>query len=142
MRKAKRTSDTTAACVCSTWSGSGVATLASVREEIALNTGADYRGKVTVASLSAEVSSVLGVDFPNLSYVAAVVGKRSQAFPQLVSRGACAKHVLGAGESMCLRHGRRCSLRDSPPINVLVADGVVDLQQLVAALKAPTRAIG
>ena len=140
-RKAKRSSANAVACVCSAWSGSGATTLASLREEIAKSTGADYRDKITVASLSAEVSSVLGVDFPNLSYVAAVVGKKGQAAPQLASRGVGAKHVYVVGEPMCLRHGCRCSLSDSAPIDVLVADGVEDMHQLVAALKIPASAI-
>ena len=139
--KAKRSSATAVACVCSAWSDSGAATLASLREEIAKSTGADYRDKITVASLSADVSSVLGVDFPNLSYVAAVVGKKGKASPQLASRGVGAKHVYVVGEPMCLRHGCRCSLSDSAPIDVLVADRVEDMHQLVAALKIPACAI-
>ena len=102
--KAKRSSATAVACVCSAWSDSGATTLASLREEIAKSTGADYRDKITVASLSADVSSVLGVDFPNLSFIAAVVGAKEKAVVQLVSRGG-AKHVYVVGESMCLRHG-------------------------------------
>ena len=119
--------------------GGSPTTLAAVRDDIAKSTGAGYRDKINVASLSADVSSVLGVDFPNLSFVAAVVGTKEKAVVQLVSRGG-AKHVFVHGESMCLRHGCRCSLRDSGPIDVLVADGVEDMDQLVAALKVPASA--
>ena len=130
--------------MCSAWSDSGVATLVSLREHVAKGVGADYRAKITVASFSADVSTVLGLGgvFPNMSYVVAVVSKRSQAGPQLVSRGVCAAHVFIAKESMCLRHGRRCSLVDCAPIDVLVADGAVDLHQLVAARSAPASFIG
>ena len=126
--KTKRSSATAASCVCSAWSGNSAATLASLREEIAKSTGADDRESFTVASLSADVSSVLGVDFPNLSYVAAIVGAKEKEIPQLVSRGAGAKpakHVYVLGEPMCLRHGYRCSLRDSP-IDVLNWDKPVE----------------
>ena len=140
--KVKRSSDAAVACVCSAWAHSGATTLVSLREEIAKSTGADHRDKITVASLSADVSPVLGVEFPNLAYVAAVVANKSKASPQLVSRGVGAKHVFVVGESMCLRHGCRCSLRDSAPIDVLVADGVEDMHQLVAALNTPASAIG
>ena len=133
--KTKRSSATASACVCSAWSGGGT-TLAALRAEIAKSTGADYRDKITVASLSAEVSSVLGVDFPNLSFIAAVVGAKDQAVAQLVSQGG-AKLVYVVGESICLRHGCRCSLRDSGTIDVLVADGVEDMDQLVALLRFP-----
>ena len=143
--KTKRKSATAASCVCAAWSDNSAATLASVQEEIAKSTGAvddDDNNKITVASLSAEVSSVLGAGLPNLSYVAAIVGTKDRAIPHLVSRGAVAKpakHVYVLGEPMRLRHGCRCSLSD--PIDVLVADGVVDTKQLVAALKVPASAI-
>ena len=113
---------------------SDATTLATLREEMAKSTGADGHDKIAVASLSAEVSSVLGVDFPNLTYVAAVVGKRGEAVPQLVSRAAGAKHVFEVGESMCLRHGRRCSLSECPPIDLLVADSVVDTKMLATTM--------
>ena len=132
--KAKGSSAAAAACVRSAWSESGATTLPSLREEMAKSTGADWRDKIVVASLSAEVSSMLGVDFPNLSYVAAVVGKKGEAVPQLVSRAVGAKHVFEVGESMCLRHGRRCSLSDCPPVDVLVADRVVDLKMLATTV--------
>lgn len=136
--KTQKNSATAAvACVCSAWSGSDATTIASLREEIAKSIGADYNDKITVASFSADVSVVLGVDFPRLSYVAAVVGAKDKAAPQLVSRGVGAKHVYVVGEPMCLRHGCRCSLSDCAPIDVLVADGVEDTQQLVAALRLP-----
>ena len=128
--KAKRSSAAAAACVRSAWSVSGATTLASLRDEIAKSTGADGHDKIAVASLSAEVSSVLGVNFPNLTYVAAVVGKRGEAVPQLVSRAVGAKHVFEVGESMCLRHGRRCSLSECPPVDMLVVDSVVDPKML------------
>ena len=131
--KTTRSSATAVECVNSAWSGNGAATLASVQDEIAKSIGADYRDKITAASLSADVSSVLGVDFPNLCYVAALVGAKDKALPQLASRGVGAKHVYVVGEPMCLRHGCRCSLSDNAPIDVLVADGVEDMQQLVAA---------
>ena len=132
--KAKRIRAAAAPCVRSAWSEGGATTLASLREDAAKSTGAEWRDKIVVASLSAEVSCVLGVDFPNLSYAAAVVGKKGEAFPQLVSRGIGAKHVFEVGESMCLRHGRRCSLSDCPPVDVLVADRVVDLKMLATAV--------
>ena len=81
-------------------------TLASRRDEIAKSTGADSRDKIVVAPLSVEVPFVFGVDLSNLSYVAAMVWKKSEAVPQLVSRPLGAKHVFEVGESMCLRHGR------------------------------------
>ena len=123
-----------AACVRSAWSENGATTLASMRVEIAQSVGADWRDKIVVASLSAEVSSLLGVDFPNLTYVAAVVGKKVEAVPQLVSRVCSAKHVFEVGESMCLRHGRRCSLRYCDPIDVLVADRVLDVKMLATTV--------
>ena len=132
--KAKRRHAAAAACVRSAWSVSDATTLATLREEMAKSTGADGHDKIAVASLSAEVSSVLGVDFPDLTYVAAVVGKRGEAVPQLVSRAAGAKHVFEVGESMCLRHGRRCSLSECPPIDVLVADSVVDSKMLATTM--------
>ena len=134
--KTKRSSTTAVTVVCSAWMGGSPTTLAAVRDDIAKSTGAGYRDKINVASLSADVSSVLGVDFPNLSFVAAVVGTKEKAVVQLVSRGG-AKHVFVHGESMCLRHGCRCSLRDSGTIDVLVADGVEDMDQLVALLRFP-----
>ena len=69
-----------------------------------------------------------------MTYAAAVVGKRGEAVPQLASRAVGAKHVFEVGESMCLRHGRRCSLSECPPIDLLVADCVVDSKILTAAV--------
>ena len=71
--------------VRSTWSESGVTTLASRRDEIAKSTGADSRDKIVVAPLSAEVPSVFGVDLSSLSYVAAMVWKKR---PSTCSRSA------------------------------------------------------
>ena len=132
-RKTKRANDVAVMGVCSTWSVSDRTTLASLRDEFAKSVGADPRDKITVASFGAEVSPVLGLAgfFPNMSYVAALVRKRSQAAPQLVSRDICAAHVFAAGEPICLRHGRRCSLQDSGPVDLLVADGAADLPLLV-----------
>ena len=107
--------------------------------EIAKSTGADYRDKITVASLSADVSSVLGVNIPNLSFIAGVVGSKEKAVAQLVSQGGV-KLVYVVGESMCLRHGCGGWLRDSGSIDVLVADGVEDADRLVAALNVPASA--
>ena len=137
--KTKRSSTTAVTVVCSAWMGGSPTTLAALRDDIAKSTGAGYRDKINVASLSADVSSVLGVDFPNLSFVAAVVGTKEKAVVQLVSRGG-AKHVFVHGESMCLRHGCGGWLRDSGSIDLLVADGVEDADRLVAALKVPASA--
>ena len=109
-------------------------TLATLRAEMVKSIGADGHDKITVATLSAEVSPVLGVDFPNMTYVAAVVGKRGEAVAQLASRAVGAKHVFEVGESMCLRHGRRCSLSECPPVDLLVADCAADTKNLATAM--------
>ena len=121
-------------CVRSTWSESGATTLASLCDEMAKSTGVDCREEIVVASLSAEVPSVFGVDLQNLSYVVAMLWKKSEAVPQLTSRHLGATHVFAVGETMCLRHGRQCSLSDCRSVDVLVADRVVDLKMLATTL--------
>ena len=125
-------------CVRPSWSENGRTTLAVLRDEMAKSACVDCREGIVVASLSAEVSSVFGVDLPNLSYVVAVVWKKSEAVPQLVSRPVGAKHVFEVGEQMCIRHGRRCSLgdchKDCRSVDVLVADRVLDLKMLAQAV--------
>ena len=131
--KAKSRSAAAIDCVRSAWSESRTATLASLREDMAKSMGVEWRHKIAVASLSAEVSSVLGVDFPHLSHVAAFTNKKGEAAPQLVSQ-AGAKHVFELGDAMCVRHGRRCLLSDCPTVDVLIADKVVDLTLLTTAM--------
>ena len=82
-RKTNGANGTAAMGVCSTWSVSDRTTLVSLREEFAKSVGADPRGKITVASFGAEVLPVLGLagSFPNMSYVAALARKKSQAAP-------------------------------------------------------------
>ena len=116
------------------WVESGETTLASLSGEMAHIMNANLDDKIVVASLSAAVSPVLGVDFPNLSYVAAFVGKRGEAAPQLVSRNAGAKHVFEVGSSMCVRHGRRCHLEEGVTVDLLVADRVVDIEMLAKTI--------
>ena len=121
-------------CVRPSWSENGRTTLAVLRDEMAKSACVDCREGIVVASLSAEVPSVFGVDLQNLSYVVAMLWKKSEAVPQLTSRHLGAKHVFAVGEAMCLRHGRRCSLSGCRSVDVLVADRVVDLKMLAAAV--------
>ena len=131
-------------CAIAPWSYHEGATLLSVKADMAESTGANLDGKITVASFSAEVSAVLGVDFPNMEYIAAYVGANEKAAPQLASGRVGAEHVYVAGKPMCLRHGHPCSLKGRSPIDVLLADGVdwADLKPLVAARTIPARASG
>ncbi len=136
--KRKKAHTSAAPCVCATWSADSRATLGTLHEGFAKTLGVDPAGKIAVATFGGDVSPVLSLGglFPNMTYISAAV-RESHAAPQLVSPNCGAAHVFACGASKCLRHGRRCPLRG--PVDLLLSDGAVDFDELVAALKSCPR---
>ena len=137
----KKAHTAAASCVHPTWKEDPRTTIESLRDEFAKIIAVDPTGKITVATFGADVSPVLGLGghtatslFPNMSYLAATVQKKAQAGPQLVTPDNGAMHVFIPGESTCLRHGSKSCLVQAP-VDLLLSDGVVDLSDLVTALK-------
>ena len=133
-RCATKRQSTGAACVAATWATNPNVTVASLQSRFAKSMGRDDcigTGELVATTFGAEVSPVLGTAFPNMTYAAATVHKRSHVAPQLVS-GKGANHVFILGRPTCVRHGKQCVL---PGVDLLVADGPVKTNDLVTTPK-------